>query len=396
MNAAVYLFGKFNGGYTQYPDDYTSVIFEKFHENAKSITQIAIHRDGDLMYYGYIRNLEEEHYIGMCVVLNGLLVTRIDTLFSLFENTVSELITEGQLIHFNEQGDIVANVDKLFLNREEVDMLSESLRAGFNSIHDVTALPPVSLENAKDSLQSFVIDDDTDKIIKSTHTNGYTFICKSKGYNTVKINAYKRVLGRTNKEKKELLDQLEKLQVEHKRTLRQKKQFKVVLILLVVLGGVSTALFSIHDSLNTTRNALSDANSVIRKKEKSISMLKEQTHDLKNELKLEQEARVKVESELRNLKVKINVRQPFIVKSTSFDYDSGYLTFNYYGLTDTNVKIGVRAYNDYGEHFSSNSNVSIHLGEHSASIYVSRELNSECWYSFEILKENVIVGGDRH
>lgn len=396
MNAAVYLFGKFNGGYTQYPDDYTSEIFEKFHENAKYITQIAIHRDGDLMYYGYIRNLEEEHYIGMCVVLNGLLVTRIDTLFSLFENAIFELVKKGQLVHFKEQGGIVTNVEKLYMKREEVDLLCGSLRAGFNTINDVMALPPVSFGNVNDSLQDFVIDDDLDNIIKSTYTNGYTFIYKSKGYNTARINSYRGVLKKISTEKNELSEKLAKLQAEHERTLRQKKQFKVVLILLVILGGVSMVLFSVHESLNTTRNALSDAKAVIRKKENSISILKEQTRDLKSELRLEHEARVKVETDLRNLKVKINVRQPFIVRSTSFDYDSGYLTFNYYGLTDANVKISVRAYNDYGERFSSNSNVGIHLGEHSASIYVSRELNSECWYSFEILKENVIVGGDRH
>jgi len=87
MNATVYLFGNFNSGYTQYPDDYTSDIFGKFHSNAKSTTQIAIHRNGNLMYYGYIRKLEQDRYLGLCVVLNGLMLTRIDGLFSLFENT---------------------------------------------------------------------------------------------------------------------------------------------------------------------------------------------------------------------------------------------------------------------------------------------------------------------
>ena len=141
MNATVYLFGEFNSGYTQYPDDYTSAIFNQFHKNAKSTTQIAIHRDGNLIYYGYIRKLEQERYIGLCVVLNGLLLTRIDGLFSLFENTISGLVTKGLLIHFNEQGDIVTKVEKLYLNKEEVGLLNESLRAGFNRfVGNITCL----------------------------------------------------------------------------------------------------------------------------------------------------------------------------------------------------------------------------------------------------------------
>ena len=54
MNASIYVFGKFNNGYSQFPDDYSSSIFETFHKHAKSVTQLSIHREGNLMYYGYI------------------------------------------------------------------------------------------------------------------------------------------------------------------------------------------------------------------------------------------------------------------------------------------------------------------------------------------------------
>lgn len=203
MNATVYLFGEFNSGYTQYPDDYTFAIFRTFHENAKSITQIVIHRNGNLMYYGYIRKLEQERYIGLCVVLNGLLLTRLDGLFSLFENIISGLVTKGQLIHFNEQGDIVTKVEKLYMNKEEVDLLNESLRAGFNRFEsNIRTLPAISYNVSKDSVKNFVIDDDLDEIIKSSYTNGYTFIYKSKGFNTVQMNSYKGVLTRLSNEKK--------------------------------------------------------------------------------------------------------------------------------------------------------------------------------------------------
>ena len=51
MSISVYLFGKFNQGYSQYPDDYSKKIFDICYQNSKAVSQIAIHRDGDLMYY---------------------------------------------------------------------------------------------------------------------------------------------------------------------------------------------------------------------------------------------------------------------------------------------------------------------------------------------------------
>ena len=50
MNATVYLFGKFNQEYFQYPNDYTQEIFAKMSSYATAKTQICIHRQRELMY----------------------------------------------------------------------------------------------------------------------------------------------------------------------------------------------------------------------------------------------------------------------------------------------------------------------------------------------------------
>lgn len=281
MNASVYLFGEFNSGYTQYPDDYTSEIFNIFHKNAKSTTQIAIHRDGNLMYYGYIRKLEQNHYIGMCVVLNGLMLTRIDRLFSLFENSISWLVSNGQLIHFNEQGNIVTEVEKLYMNQEDVDLLTESLQAGLGHFaKNMTTLPAVNFSLSNDSVRNFAVDDDLKEIIESSHTYGYTFIYKSKSFNTAQMNNYKSVLARANKERIDLQDKLDKLQVEHAKTLRQKKQFLFVGILMVMLLGCAIGMFSLNTNLHDTRGALSNAHKTIREKNDSLS----ESHSIQLEL----------------------------------------------------------------------------------------------------------------
>ena len=404
MNASVYLFGEFNSGYSQYPDDYASSIFLKFSANAKSTTQIAIHRDGNLVYYGYIRKLQQDRYIGLCVVLNGLILKRIDGLFSLFENTISNLVTNGKLIHFNEQGDLVTSVEKLYLNREEIELLTESLRVGFKKFEAYSApLPAVSYGTSKDSCKDFVVDDEQEKIIKSSYTNGYTYIYKSKGFNTAQLNSYKGVLSRSYKEKQELAAKLGALEKEHAKTLKQKKQFKYVIIMFVILLGCAIGLFALNDNLNLTRDALSSANDTISMQNDSlnvksveISNLHDANHELDVRRQAEEDKRIEAESNLESLKKKICDRQPFIVKSTSFDFSSGYLRFEYYGMTDVTVNVKVRAYNDEGSSYSNSSSIYIESGDNSASIYLSRGLDSGKWYSFELLKDNIILGGGRH
>lgn len=411
MNASVYLFGEFNSGYSQYPNDYASSIFQKFSANAKSTTQIAIHRDGNLMYYGYIRKLQQERHIGLCVVLNGIILKRIDGLFSLFENIISNLVTNGRLIHFNEQGELVTSVEKLYLNKEEIELLTETLRAGFNRFESCSAsLPAVSYGTSKESCRNFVVDDDCDEIFNSSYTNGYTYIYKSNGYNTAQLDSYKGVLNKTYKEKQELQTRLEKLEKEHEKTLKQKKQFKIVIILFIILLGCAIGLFALNDNLNLTRSELSGANETITMqsgmlddKNMEISILSSNNDELEIRLRSEEEKvqteiskRTKAEEELESFKRTISDRQPFIIESTSFNFSTGYLAFDYYGVTEGTTPLKIRAYNDDGESYINSSSIYINKGHNSVSIYLSRDLSSSRWYSFEILKDNRILGGDRH
>ncbi|MGN1354483.1 MAG: hypothetical protein ACI4V2_06190, partial [Alloprevotella sp.] len=345
-----------------------------------------------------------DRYLGLCVVLNGLILKRIDGLFDLFENTITDLVTQGRLIHFNEQGHLVTSVEKLYLNREEIDLLTETLRAGFKKFEpDCLSLPAVSYATSKDSCKDFSVGDEQDEIIKSSYTNGYTYIYKSKGFNTAQLNSYKGVLSKAYKEKKELTERYNNLQAEHAKTLRQKKQFRFVLILFIVILGCAIGLFSLNDNLNITRDALSSANDTISMQNDSlssktvqISNLHTVIHKLERSRQAEASRRVEAENNLENFKSKIRKRQPFIVKNTSFSFSSGYLSFDYYGMTEGSVSVKVKAFNDNGECYTNSSNIYIAKGDNSASIFVSRNLDRNKWYSFELLKDNIILGGDRH
>lgn len=397
MNASVYIFGEFNGGYTQYPDDYTASIFQKFAANAKSTTQIAIHRNGDLIYYGYIRKLEQNKYIGLCIVLNGKMFNPNGALFSLFENALSNIVSKGMLINFDEQGNLVTSVEKLYLRKEEIELIKESLRVGASRLEsDCMRLPAVSYGTSKDSTNVFLVDDNPEDITKSSYTNGYTYIYKSKGYNTAQLNSYKGVLRKSYAEKKKLQDQLDTLRKENEKIRKEKKQFKWVLVLFLFLLVCSTFLLIQTDKLSNASNTISVQNDSLNVKTTQISNLNDEKNELDVQRQAEEDKRIVIENEFKDFKKKITDRQPFIVKATSFNFDTGYLTFEYYGMVHDSVNIQVKAFNDNGESHSKDTTIEICKGDNTTSIYLSKSLDSSKWYSFEILKGNVILGGDRH
>ena len=53
MNYSIYIFGKLSSGYTQYPEDSSSIVLKNIYSHCKAPTQIVIHRDENLMYYCY-------------------------------------------------------------------------------------------------------------------------------------------------------------------------------------------------------------------------------------------------------------------------------------------------------------------------------------------------------
>jgi uncharacterized protein (UPF0335 family) len=285
MNNDVYIFGEFNKGYNQYPDDYTKKIFNTFYSNSESITQIGIHRDGNLVYYSYIRKLELSRYIGFCVVLNGIMLTRVNGLFSLFEKTIFELVSSGVLIHFDERGGIVTNVDKLYLNREKIEMISQSLSLGFNKLQKTAkALPPTNNSVSNDSIKIFSVDDNLNDIINSSHTYGYTFIYKSKDFNAPKLNNYKEVIESLYNEKNELTIQLNELNEEYQKTIKEKKQYRFVAILFFIVLGCLIVLLGLNKNLNQANSTITEQAESLKSKVSEIQSLEKEKKDLQNQI----------------------------------------------------------------------------------------------------------------
>ena len=80
MKPIVYFFGILPEGFASYPQDHTSAFFKDFLKKSKNTVQIVVHRKDNLLYYGYVRKLNDRHYFGACVCINRI-YSNIDHLF---------------------------------------------------------------------------------------------------------------------------------------------------------------------------------------------------------------------------------------------------------------------------------------------------------------------------
>lgn len=247
MNISTYIFGKLGRGYSQYPDDYTSNIFKVFVNNGKAKTQIAIHRDNDLMYYGYIRNLEDDCYIGLCVVINGHYIVKLDNLFDIFEKEIELMVRNGYFIHYNDQGEIVSSSLKIKDDKDAIREIGMSLVKVFGGMKTMP-LPSVNYGSSSNSVKSFSVEDDSNDVVSSSYCTDYTFLYKSRGYDTYSMLGYKGAISRLknnieklNKDLKNRTAQIESLQAQlakQKQKQRNVKWVTILAIIAIILGTV--------------------------------------------------------------------------------------------------------------------------------------------------------------
>lgn len=321
MNCNVYIFGELSSGYTQYPEDSSLHDLKKIYPFCKAPTQIAIRRDASMMYYCYIRKLNDNKYFGLSIAVNGYYISRVDELFSLFENTIEKIAQQGSFIHFAKDGSLTTSTTILKDEEEEIDTLSENLRCGFEALGSSTnILPQVDYTVAKDSVKEFNALDDKRDIVRASYTYGYTFIYKDKDFNTVRVNSYRSVLSQLNDENSNLRKRNEELKEQNTKILRQKKQFKNVIFLILAVIGFGVGLLFLNDNLNTTKSELADANNTIsirddsiKSKDGQISRLKNDVHNLNVRINNEREKRKQTESEFSSFKSSLSSSIPILI-----------------------------------------------------------------------------------
>lgn len=114
MLSNCYYFELIDGVYKQYPLDYTQEFFQKdIVTKIVSNAQVIAHRRKNLMYYTYVKQLDNG-IIGGCFLLNSVMLSDVSSIFDCFESLLCEWYKKGYIFDVND-----ALSYRLLENKEE-------------------------------------------------------------------------------------------------------------------------------------------------------------------------------------------------------------------------------------------------------------------------------------
>ena len=273
MNSSVYIFGNLRNGYVQYPDDYAQEVLGSFAIKSKSKTQVIVHRDKNLMYYGYVRRLDVTgQYIGFCVLLNGVMLSKMDSLFVMFEKAFAELVSQAEIIQMDGIGNIVSTTNQLTDKQQEVERILNYLRGETERLeHSASKLPPVNYGIAQDSIVMFSVSEVEKKIVDASVSYGYTCITKDDGYDTPLLAGLRSVLrGQSIGMPSSPNPPLSTMTVRNDRQVgtsslghfnkssSSKTLLSVLLVIMIIIGSVTTVWLIVNKDKGTIDDVIEE------------------------------------------------------------------------------------------------------------------------------------------
>ena len=264
MNSSIYLFGDFGHGITSYPNDYTKGMLKAFIDKAKAPTQLVIHRDGDIMNYGYVRQIENGNYFGICLQINGQYIKNKNKLIKLFENIIANICTRGDIIKLDKKGDIVSNCINLSDKSEDVESIREYCQTEFQLLSNhCKLLPAVDYSISVNEIFEFLNTDGDDEIIAASLRNGFRFVFKSKDFDNIALQGYRSTLATLNKENEANKQSVANLTIELAEVKKQKKQMTHVVFLMIALA---VGFFVFINVVGEKNNVIGSKNRIITEK----------------------------------------------------------------------------------------------------------------------------------
>ena len=286
MNCTIYLFGKLGQGITTSVNDYTKNFFEEFISKANAPTQIIIHRNGDIMNYGYVRKIENDHLFGICAQINGQYLSSTYKLFEVFENIITNITVRGDILHLNRQGNLEATTSNLLDKPDEVERAITNCQQEFERLSTTCrTLPHLDYSTTDSDINYFRETDNSEVIISASVKNGYTFIYKDRDYDSLALSGYRSTLSTLNKENENYKKQIAEQDTKLKNLERAKKQMGAVVSLLVIMFFGSIVFFNTIEEKNA--NLMVKEQTIEEQKAENSSLARENTEIQKEKTDLQ-------------------------------------------------------------------------------------------------------------
>lgn len=398
MNFNLYLFGRNQWTYNQYPNDYTSSLLESFCYDVCS-SKAMIVRDHDLIHYIFAEDLGNSNLIGICVIFNKVYIKHVSKFFNYIRGLIeSTLLKQGKIIRYNNTGDIEFIYPTLNEDIKSYDFIKTLVGAKLDSENNYFGLTELSSTyNGLHNSETIEGNTSNSEILKLQQKVNKIIIEYNLG---IEEDLTKKVISGLQTQISDLNAKIEDQNKTISKLEKTKKQYKKVMFLFVVLLCCCVGLYFLYTTLDKTEKNLLNTTERLKSATDSISSLNDTITEnqntinlLNNEVRNERSLKEKAQNTLEN----IQTNCPFIVTSSSFNFSKKEYTIKYYSKESGAHTFVIKIIDEKSGHIYSRSVFEyIESGTGSFTIKFSRNLSSSNWYTFEIWYENKIVGGSRH
>ncbi len=342
MNCSIYIFGDLNGVYSQYPNDYTNDIFKRFISETKSQTQVAIHRDGDLVYMGYTRRLKDakdSNIFGICLLLNNCVYKDITQLYTIFDDAFTSVVVTGKLLEFNSNGDVIPCLDYIHQQKDEIERVSNVISYNVNRNQTLFVnIPPLNYAAGSGDFLSIAIDDGINRVVNAIASVNNIYFYHKSNANIFSLSSYTTKLRNLNSHNNELKEEIRKLQDKNETISNQKKQYKLVVWLMLILSICVIGLLAFNSNvmlLKSDIQSLTNQNDSYSQDIDSLSRLyennKKTISDLTNRVNVAVIEKDKFKEKLSKLEEQFGSTYPLIITDVKIgnSYKNGDIETSY-------------------------------------------------------------------
>jgi hypothetical protein len=415
MVPLVYFFGNLGNGLTQYPGDYSAAIFKEIVNQDENEEQIIVYRNGNLLYYCYLRRFSEGHRtLGICIAYDKV-CRRMDSLFAIFSTMFEDLVEKGIVLRINDKGKLIIDTTDLVSEMNELDARCRILADKFLKI-GFEVLPPVNLSISNVLVARHSLEDNQNELLFSLSQYSHVYITR-KDKELHRVTAVSSLIDAKNKEIESLTSQYSKLKA------KQKNLTWVIVLAILLLACVSVAYFigdSLNRDLNETMQQLSDTTYYLNSTRKQLSdtslylgltrdrlresqtLVREQSWTIdslstRNALIIDSVDSLMTRYHKQEFDI-LREDKPFHILNSTFYWSRGELYVNYYSSVDKWVELYTNVLLSRNDSLINSyyTRVYIYQGTNNFTLNLSRQLDSGKYYKFLFFVDDKFIGGVRH
>lgn len=388
------------GRYNQYPDDYIASKIVGLKDGLKG-SRLVIHRDMDLVHYIYTERIDDNNYIGFCLIFNKVRLLKPKKLIELFRLIIEErMVNSGHIIKYSTEGKLQYIIKSFNESIKEYEKLKFFINSELESNYNKYNIEELhSIYNGEKSsviLDNMVTDA---QIISLTDKHNYVFVNEDAGIENGYIQEIMTSIRtqniNANKEIEELHSKIVILN-------RRKNQYRKVVLLFILVIFCFMGLFALYNNLDRAEQNLVNSMNRLELAQDTIRILNANILTKTNEISALETRCMQEETKRREGEALINditSQYPIIIRNTSFDFSRKILKIEYYAADECIKDVKVKAFSDSSNqlvNISKGNNISFYKGNGSLSSNFSYSFNSSNWYTFEIWVGGRLVGGGRH